>query len=352
MSRLTLDYLEFYISHTCNFNCSGCNRFNNYLFTGHQRWADYQEIHEQWAEKLDLGSYTILGGEPLLNPDIIDWIYGLNKLWPDSRSQITTNASFRRRFDKELYRALVDTQTILQIGLHDIGRWDEVMETVYNFIDKPVNSKRIPEDITELPNFYENWSSSYNKIKAESWPVCNNLDDWESLPDYIKEECENVHQFSPHTIAEQRQGYSIKDSNGLKVVIELENYFHQGALIKQQEKNNFRLHNSDPIKAHDICHSKYCHHMMDGKLSKCGQSVLFQEFSKQFEIELGEQDQELMMSYQPLSVDDGESYVKNFIDNIKNPIDQCKFCPENYIAKEINSSISKDKYGKRVNNGI
>ena len=92
--------------------------------------------------------------------------------------------------------------------------------------------------------------------------------------------------------------------------------------------------------------------MMDGKLSKCGQSVLFQEFSKQFEIELGEQDQELMMSYQPLSVDDTESNVKNFIDNIKNPIDQCKFCPENYIAKEINSSISKDKYGKRVNNGI
>ena len=88
---------EFYITNVCNLTCNGCNRFNNYAFTGFQRWKDYQEDYEKWGERIDLPRLSILGGEPTLNPTFMDWFRGLRKIWPDSRIEIVTNGT---RLDK------------------------------------------------------------------------------------------------------------------------------------------------------------------------------------------------------------------------------------------------------------
>lgn len=341
-----LEYLEFYISHTCNFNCIGCNRFNNYLFKGHQLWQDYLEVHEQWAKKLTLDQYCILGGEPLLNPDVLKWITGLKKLWPNAKARIITNASFDRRFNNEFYEALIDTQTKLEIGLHDINRKNKVVNLIKNFSKNPVLT-RGPKNLWKLPNFAANWTASYNSIRDQSWPDCNNEEEWHNLSDTIKQECEQVHNFSLDILADQRQWIEMSDDNGLEVIIKPENYFYTPSLIKQPKKNTFTLHNSNPSLAHDVCSTKYCHHMMNGKISKCGPVVLFQEFDKQFEIDLDPADRELMLKYRPLSVNSDEETTKTFFDTIRNPIDQCKFCPENFAPKEINSYIGKDKFGKK-----
>ena len=41
------------------------------------------------------------------------------------------------------------------------------------------------------------WKNSYNSLKDPSWPDCSTPLDFEKLPDDIKEECRNVHKFSP-----------------------------------------------------------------------------------------------------------------------------------------------------------
>ena len=40
---------------------------------------------------------------------------------------------------------------------------------------------------------------SYKKIKSDRthWPDCNSLSDWYELPDSIRNECINIHNFSP-----------------------------------------------------------------------------------------------------------------------------------------------------------
>lgn len=343
--KIKLEKLEFYIAHTCNYNCVGCNRFNNYNFKGFQTWDEYVSIHQSWAEKIDLGHYAILGGEPLMNPDIIKWIKGLKALWPNSRSKITTNGSVHKRFDKEFYNALLETNTELYIGLHNNNRRKEILDLLNQFLVRPLKQEQHPKTLKELPNFEKNWRNSYNKIRAELWPDCDDIDQWESLPEYIKKECEDFYNFSPQMLAQERLGYRIVDANGVTVLVDLENFFHQGALIRQEEKNSFTLHNSDPVKAHNICHSKHCYHMMHGKISKCGQSVLFKEFAKQFEIDLSDDDRKLIMNYEACSVDDD---IESFVNNLHNPIPLCKFCPEEYKMKEIQSSIAKDKFGKRI----
>jgi organic radical activating enzyme len=80
-SRKLISNTEFYITNVCNLNCFNCNRFNNFDFKGYQKWSDYKEIYTQWAQHVKLQRVTILGGEPLLNPTILDWIDGINGLW-------------------------------------------------------------------------------------------------------------------------------------------------------------------------------------------------------------------------------------------------------------------------------
>jgi len=348
MDMLHLDYLEFYISHTCNFNCTGCNRFNNYLFLGHQRWEEQEQTHRKWAKKLKLGEWSIIGGEPTLNPDIIKWMYGLHELWPESEGSIITNASFKKRFNKEFYQALIDTGIRMYIGLHDIHRRTDVTEMIMNFVTHPVTIEEPPKDLNLVEGLQDSWSRNYNAIKDPSWPACNSIYDWDTLPTRIKDECANMHDFSREIYESRYSPVNITDANGLKICIALENFFYSPALIRQEDKNNFTLHNSNPQRAHDVCMSKYCHHMADGKLNKCGQVDLFPKFSSQFEVELSTKDKKLVNSYQPLTVDAEMQFAQKFIDNIREPIAQCKFCPENYAPKEINSTINKDKFGIRI----
>jgi len=88
--------VEFYITNVCNLACRGCNRFNNYHFKGHQRWADYSDAYEAWSTRLDLPRITILGGEPTLNPDLELWAMNLRRLWPDSVIMIQSNGTYLR----------------------------------------------------------------------------------------------------------------------------------------------------------------------------------------------------------------------------------------------------------------
>ena len=90
--RIYIPNIEIYITNVCNLTCTNCNRFNNYDFKGWQRWSDYADQYAEWATKIRLRQITLLGGEPLLNPTVVDWVEGINKLWK-KRVQILTNGT-------------------------------------------------------------------------------------------------------------------------------------------------------------------------------------------------------------------------------------------------------------------
>ena len=119
-----LQYVEFYLTNVCDTNCQNCNRFNNYAFTGHFKWDDHKDDYVEWSKKLDILKLCFLGGEPLTNPDLINWVIGGAALWPDARLQITTNGHFISKFAK-LYAALPDIvkqNLILDVSAHSPDR--------------------------------------------------------------------------------------------------------------------------------------------------------------------------------------------------------------------------------------
>jgi len=311
-----------------------------------QRWKDYADTYRQWSEILDITRWSILGGEPTLNPDFLEWVYNISTLWPKSSGSIVTNAYYLKPNDQELYDMINRTQGLvrLDIGLHNLNRCDTVLDIVKQWLHGPITvSGNTIEDLKALPNFDQNWKQSYNKIRDPAWPECNTIDDWHSLPDSIQQECREIFRFSPEDLAKDRLGYNLVDSNGVCVVISLENYFHQGALIPNGT-SSFGLHSSNPEKAHDICHSKTCHHFDKGQLYKCGQVALFPEIDRQFFLDVSEQDRKLIHDYQPASIDQSLPELENFINSIEQSLPQCKFCPEYYNLTEIFAD-----HGQKIN---
>ena len=285
MPKLYIPYAEFYIINVCNLACPGCNRFNDYNFTGYQRWADYADVYREWAQEVDIGSIGILGGEPLLNPTFLDWVQGVNQLWPGRKIRIITNG-FRLDRHPNLYPILQQHRNIeLWVGIHNKQHKQEIVQRVRDFLSGATTT----EFNTDNP---------------------------------------------------YQQYMIITDSRGVRVKIEYNWWFHQGAIV--QTETGRTLHQSNVEKAHDICHMKTCHHFIRGALYKCGVAAVLPEFDQQHPLELSAEDRELMLSYRPLQISDSDEVKRQFVSKLDQPIDQCRFCPEQYRGDQIFALQKRD----------
>lgn len=277
---ITLDRLEFYITNVCNLTCSGCNRYNNYKFRGTQTWAAAQPILEQWARYIDIRHPVILGGEPLLNPDIVDWITGLRRIWPHwSGVQVQSNGT---RIDRVpgLYHA-IDSSNWIGISIHNPADREDIFAAIRRFLVHP-----------------------------------------------IRETADSDHPIG--------SDFQFVDANGKYVHAWMSGKFVQSN-IRELPDGKFGLFDSDPDIAHENCTFRRFrnYHMINGKIYKCGPAALMPEFDQQYGFDLSETNRELLYSYRPLTVEDFDSRGEEFFQTIDDVIPQCKFCPEKYTYQEI-----------------
>jgi organic radical activating enzyme len=278
--RILIDRLEFYITNVCNLTCSGCNRYNNYKFSGHWRWADAEPILTQWAEKIEIRHPVILGGEPLLNPDIVDWITGLRRLWPRlSGVQVQSNGT-RLDLVPGLYDA-INHDNWIGISLHSVEHKETLFTRIRNFLKHPIAE-------TENPN---------------------------------------------HPVGSR---YQFIDADQKYIHVWVNNIFSQSNII-EQANGRFGLYNSNPEIAHEVCaYRKFKnYHMIRGRIYKCGPVALMPEFDDQYQFDLSDEDRVIMRGYQGLGVDEFDQRGQEFMDNIDSVVPQCKFCPESYDYKPI-----------------
>jgi len=288
MPRYLFDKLEFYITNVCNMTCSGCNRFNNYKFSGWQSWDEAEPILTEWAKKIDIRHPVILGGEPLLNPDIVKWIVGVNRLWPDhSGVQVQSNGT-RIHKVKGLYDVCTNGNWI-GVSLHADEDREGIFQNIRDFLVAP---------ITETKNTNDPIGSEYQFI----------------------------------------------DVNKTYVHVWNNDIFYQSSIL-ERPMGKLSLHDSDPNIAHENCTFRKFknYHMINSKIYKCGPAALMPEFDEQFNFEISDEDREILNSYRPLTLDEYDTRGADFLHHIDDVIPQCKFCPENYAPKQITFGIKKTK---------
>ena len=284
-TRIVVPKIEFYITNVCNLTCKDCNRYNNYNFKGWQDWNDYRDVYAEWAKKISIRQIVILGGEPLLNPSICDWITGINKLW-NCDIQILTNGTHLNNVPR-LYDLLQTWHSWVQVSVHNVNDLEQHFQNIRKFLKEPIK-------------FFDDKTVTNNK--------------------------------------EIRRGadYALIDQNGVKISVSVQDSFYNIS-IYPNNNGKLTLHNNDPGLAHKDCgFVKYKnYHFIRGKLYKCGPVALLPEFDQQYPLDISAEDRVLLNSYRPLSIDDFEDRGADFINNIDNVIPQCKFCPSTFSNTQI-----------------
>lgn len=339
------------ISDHCNLNCDGCYTLSNYDLKGHQYWDDFKEIFLEWSKKIDLVDWSIYGGEPTLNPTILDWLKGICDLWPESTGLIATNGYTLgpSKKSKQLYDFLAKQQgqIYVHISLHDIDNLDQMVARVRGWLQDVVSVTRAPA-LEDILNSHTNWSDTYNSIRGTDWPLCDSWDEFKNLPLSIQKECDELFNFSDVKFADKLQGYKFTDINGVVVLISKIHWHSQGPLLPQPDFKTFKLHSSDPNRAHDACANKFCSEIYKGKIYKCNTVGHFATFDQQFNIELTDDERNLLHSYNPCSSSASITEIQEFLENLKNPLPQCTFCSEELVMTEIHSSTKKIIFQKKI----
>lgn len=270
--------VQFYINNDCNLACKHCVSYNNFDFKGYYKWKDSEHKNQRWPRFINPGRISILGGEPYLNPDLLNWTKGVRSLWPD-HDQITvaTNGTlFDRSKIKQYTKEIIKMKVQIEISVHDPGQHKKIEQDFFRILDE-------------------------ESIRYEVFDV---WDDYTSSKDKKR----------------------VIDLNTEQVLGTISTaYYFENISIESQDRAVIRFYSSDEKKAHDNCLSRECHYIINGDLYKCVLVSTGKEFAKQFPLD--SRSQQLINQYQPCDPLSSDTEILDFLDKIKNHIPQCSLCP-------------------------
>lgn len=110
-------YVDFMINEHCNLNCKRCSFFSNIAA---EKYADINSfvnaVNGLKVKFSNLKFFVLLGGEPLLNPHLVDYIKIVRDAFPKTNLKVTTNGLLVTRMPDELLDALRKYQVTLRIS--------------------------------------------------------------------------------------------------------------------------------------------------------------------------------------------------------------------------------------------
>jgi organic radical activating enzyme len=275
-----LDEISFYICNVCNLTCEGCVTFSNRKFKGSFKWESHSSFYEEWAKILSFRNISILGGEPFLNPDLLNWCKNIKSLWPECQELFIDTNGTQLKNNISLAKELIDLGWVLRIACHDPAHYQGIEESIEDILKDKLIKK---QDIIDELNLKARQYISNEKLLIQFGQQ------WHFFPNSVK----NV-------------------TNGVS-------YFHD----------------LDPVLNHENCPVNDCYVFVNGLLYKCMLVAIYSETKKQFVFEV--RSAELLEKYIPCSPYSKIEDIKYFIDNLPHTIEQCKLCPYSEMAAPPNT---------------
>jgi len=141
-----LPKLEFHIEDSCNLNCIGCNHFSPVAC---KNPADYEELKKDLERVAVLfgnkiGVISILGGEPLLNPEIERFLSICRELFPSNYIRVFTNGTLIKKMPESFWEcckqnniAIACTRYPIKLDYYNIKK----MVEGYGITFEPMNRR-------------------------------------------------------------------------------------------------------------------------------------------------------------------------------------------------------------------
>lgn len=189
MSKLILPFVETMITQVCNLSCSGCTNYSDIQHEGYVTWNEGKSQIESWLERIDIPDFGIMGGEPLVNPEVNTWIQGVRDLLPTSQIRFTTNGLLLRKnldivdllsdigncvFKITVHEKDTDVEDAIKI-IFDKYKWNTVTEYGINrYITDNGFRFQINRPKTFLKTYQGNYSNMtpHNNAPQDAFDIC------------------------------------------------------------------------------------------------------------------------------------------------------------------------------------
>ena len=86
-----IPYFETHITEACNLKCRGCSHFSVFAKPKHKDLGEFEREFQRLAEIEEIGIMRLMGGEPLLNPDFMEYLRIARRYFPRSEVVLVTN---------------------------------------------------------------------------------------------------------------------------------------------------------------------------------------------------------------------------------------------------------------------
>ena len=290
--KINLPDVVYHIGYKCNLSCKGCVNYSNHLeahkLPHNSNW--FEEI-SKLAERFNVGSFEIIGGEPLQHPDIKEII----------------NHSCESGFNN----VCLATNGLLlgdNLWLKDLLKKHNNLKVRISYHHDPmIISKFNKKMIESLSNFY---NLPFKKIEKIIYRIYNSKD--ENNVNFVLADIKGV-ELNIKNIGNWR--YPKLQDNGIPVQFD-----------------------NDSVEAHNQCICPWTHYL-DGKLFKCGMTATLPQVIK---LKDNIDKWPLLRDYQPYDIEKDHDQFE--FETLKKSEEICKYCPVNNDWQ----SDKTDEYSKLV----
>jgi MoaA/NifB/PqqE/SkfB family radical SAM enzyme len=194
MSKIKIPHLEWHVAHSCNLTCQGCLHFSDY---GHEGITDYETIkkwYSEWSPRLAPKTIDILGGEPLLNKDILKIISLTREMWDDPYLETINLQSNGLLLDRFPDLPIILKEANCSICLSQHGN-DPVYNKIFEKAKTTLAEWQDQYGIkTNIIDFYTFWMKPYLGYGDTMEPYEDNDPDesWNNCP--TGQDCFQIHQ--------------------------------------------------------------------------------------------------------------------------------------------------------------
>ncbi len=109
-----LPRLEVHVVDHCNLNCRGCTHFCNIAPEKFVKVEDFERDLREVAKKITIGELKILGGEPLLHPELPQFLYKAREIFPNTKILLTSNLILLDTMKDDFWSAMKDNNISFQ----------------------------------------------------------------------------------------------------------------------------------------------------------------------------------------------------------------------------------------------
>jgi len=115
----SLDYMETHLVDHCNMNCCGCSHFSPLAEPWFADLAQFTRDLEQLSALFrTIRKIRLMGGEPLLHPQVERFIALARTQFPAARIQLVTNGILLRKMTDSFWRACREHHVVLAITVY------------------------------------------------------------------------------------------------------------------------------------------------------------------------------------------------------------------------------------------